>query len=270
MNNAETLCHSSGPWKKHKYFQKIGEGAKAVYKYKITGEGYKENAKAWDETDKEYKEEYEYFQKLYGDEWKKLTREQKRTMIYKSMNPNRYDAEQGFKDALDYMDKEQKFNNLADKTNKGLNATKEEQKELRKAAEDYVNAGVKRDRHRRESEERAQQHERIVKDQEAREQNTREWKDIWRKRKNSALKSRKWAQENKRQEEENYRTKSLKGISETQISKGRAKINEFFSKSKPKVTVTDTFTGKKRTPKKPKSSSDTVNIKELSKKNKKK
>lgn len=33
MNNAEVLCHSSGPWKKHKYFQKIGEGANAVYRY---------------------------------------------------------------------------------------------------------------------------------------------------------------------------------------------------------------------------------------------
>ena len=33
MNNAEELCHSSGPWKKHKYFQKIGEGANAVYRY---------------------------------------------------------------------------------------------------------------------------------------------------------------------------------------------------------------------------------------------
>lgn len=28
-----TLEHSSGPWKKHKYIQKIGEGANAVYKY---------------------------------------------------------------------------------------------------------------------------------------------------------------------------------------------------------------------------------------------
>ena len=33
MKQAEVLCHSSGPWKKHKYFQKIGEGANAVYKY---------------------------------------------------------------------------------------------------------------------------------------------------------------------------------------------------------------------------------------------
>lgn len=28
-----SLEHSSGPWKKHKYIQKIGTGAKAVYKY---------------------------------------------------------------------------------------------------------------------------------------------------------------------------------------------------------------------------------------------
>lgn len=33
MNQAEYLCHSSGPWKKHKYFQKIGDGANAVYRY---------------------------------------------------------------------------------------------------------------------------------------------------------------------------------------------------------------------------------------------
>lgn len=47
MNQAEYLCHSSGPWKKHKYFQKIGEGANAVYKYSkkaITGSDYKEEA----------------------------------------------------------------------------------------------------------------------------------------------------------------------------------------------------------------------------------
>lgn len=29
----DTLCHSSGPWKEHKYIKKIGEGANAVYKY---------------------------------------------------------------------------------------------------------------------------------------------------------------------------------------------------------------------------------------------
>lgn len=50
MNQAETLCHSSGPWKKHKYFQKIGEGANAVYKYarkNITGESYKRDAEKY-------------------------------------------------------------------------------------------------------------------------------------------------------------------------------------------------------------------------------
>lgn len=46
-----TLEHSSGPWKKHKYIQKIGEGANAVYKYAkkkvdtdITGNAYKREA----------------------------------------------------------------------------------------------------------------------------------------------------------------------------------------------------------------------------------
>ncbi len=41
------LEHSSGPWKTHKYIQKIGEGAKAKYKYakdKVTGENYKKEA----------------------------------------------------------------------------------------------------------------------------------------------------------------------------------------------------------------------------------
>ena len=46
-----TLEHSSGAWKKHKYIQKIGEGANAVYKYAkkkvdtdITGNAYKKEA----------------------------------------------------------------------------------------------------------------------------------------------------------------------------------------------------------------------------------
>lgn len=65
MNNAEVLCHSSGPWKKHKYFQKIGEGANAVYKYaknadkNITGSAYKKEAK-------DEKERAEYANELAG------------------------------------------------------------------------------------------------------------------------------------------------------------------------------------------------------------
>ena len=49
-----TLEHSSGAWKKHKYIQKIGEGANAVYKYAkkkvdtdITGNAYKNNAQKY-------------------------------------------------------------------------------------------------------------------------------------------------------------------------------------------------------------------------------
>ena len=33
LYGSDSLEHSSGPWKKHKYVQKIGEGAKAKYKY---------------------------------------------------------------------------------------------------------------------------------------------------------------------------------------------------------------------------------------------
>ena len=47
-----SLEHSSGPWKKHKYIQKIGEGASAKYKYAkdkwnkdVTGKAYKDEAK---------------------------------------------------------------------------------------------------------------------------------------------------------------------------------------------------------------------------------
>lgn len=36
----DELAHSSGPWKKHKYFQKIGQGANAVYKYTKKAVGY--------------------------------------------------------------------------------------------------------------------------------------------------------------------------------------------------------------------------------------
>ena len=38
------LEHSSGPWKKHKYIEKITKGAKTIYRYNITGKGYKEDA----------------------------------------------------------------------------------------------------------------------------------------------------------------------------------------------------------------------------------
>ena len=67
MNSAEELCHSSGPWKKHKYFQKIGEGANAIYRYakkgasdaagKLTGSYYDKEA-----------EKYEKDAEFYGDQ----------------------------------------------------------------------------------------------------------------------------------------------------------------------------------------------------------
>lgn len=66
-----------------------------------------------------------------------------------------------------------------------------------------------------------------------------------------------------------YKTKSLAGKTETAIKKGQKVIADLFDSLKTKETVyiTDTFTGEKRAPS---TSGDTVNIKELSKKNKKK
>jgi hypothetical protein len=68
MNQAEVLCHSSGPWKKHKYFQKIGEGANAVYKYskkkageaagKLTGDYYDSQANKLEKDARYYQHEH--------------------------------------------------------------------------------------------------------------------------------------------------------------------------------------------------------------------
>ena len=71
------------------------------------------------------------------------------------------------------------------------------------------------------------------------------------------------------QEEYNYKTKSLAGITENIVTKGQNKINNILSKLKTTTTETvkDTFTGKTRTPDR---SGETINIKELSEKNKKK
>lgn len=72
MNQAEVLCHSSGPWKKHKYFQKIGEGANAVYKYSkkaansVTGSEYKD--KYWKRDDMVEEDQKKIWDSRYTDE----------------------------------------------------------------------------------------------------------------------------------------------------------------------------------------------------------
>lgn len=72
MNSAEELCHSSGPWKKHKYFQKIGEGASAVYKYakkNVTGSYYKDRYLQKDEDTLEDLEKMDEGNKTGDREW---------------------------------------------------------------------------------------------------------------------------------------------------------------------------------------------------------
>lgn len=180
MNQAEVLCHSSGPWKKHKYFQKIGEGANAVYKYarkNITGDEYKARENAAKENSKDAQHLAETAEK------------------------------EGRSDAANLL-------------------LRRAERYGRKAAE----------------------------------------------------------------AEYDYRTKSLKGISENaagnvkravdnaghtvrsaandSILRGQSVIDNLFGKGTEKRTIRDTMTGKTRTPSKPKSKSDTINVKELSKKNK--
>jgi len=158
MNQAEVLCHSSGPWKKHKYFQKIGEGANAVYKYarkNITGDEYKARENAAKENSKN----------------------------------DQHLAENAAKEGR------------ASAANL-----------LLRRAERYGRKAAKA--------------------------------------------------------EYDYRTKSLKGVTESAISRGQSIIDNLFGKGTEKRTIRDTMTGKTRTPSAPKSKSDTINIKELSKKNK--
>lgn len=69
MHDERYLAHSSGPWKKHKYFQKIGEGANAVYRYskkkageaagKLTGDYYESEAN-------KHKKDKEYFMREHS------------------------------------------------------------------------------------------------------------------------------------------------------------------------------------------------------------
>lgn len=183
MNRAEELCHSSGPWKKHKYFKKIGEGAKdkvsdAAYeaenaiddakwnakqaakdvKNKITGEGYKEGAKSWEEAAKEEDERANFYKKEL------------------------YDPA--------YEEGDERGKELSKNAMKGA---RENALEYRKTAADL---------------------------------------------------------------RERYRTDSLKGRSEETIKKVKKALTP-----KETVTITDTKTGKTRTPSKPKSPSDTVNLK---------
>lgn len=80
-----TLEHSSGAWKKHKYIQKIGEGASAVYKYSkknITGSYYKDEAEKEEarrdqaERQRDFETNgYKYYKDLekeYGDDAKEM------------------------------------------------------------------------------------------------------------------------------------------------------------------------------------------------------
>ena len=193
MNHAEELCHSSGPWKKHKYFQKIGEGANAVYKYAksadktITGSAYKKEAK-------DEKERSEYANELAGHA------------------PNALRVARNVDDVK---------NGVADFTFKTPDQWADSAAyHGRKAAEAEANYYSK---------------------------------SLFGKTEKAA----------------NSTKHTVRSIANDSVSRGQSIINKLLGKDTEKRTIKDTMTGKTRTPAKPKSASDTINIKEQSEKNKK-
>lgn len=245
MNKAEELCHSSGPWKKHKYFQKIGEGANAVYKYakdntagRVTGEYYDKKAK-----EAEKKEEH------YSD---------MKSMLWdagaKSAEASwRANTERDRKINDEWLDNEAipKYHKLNDKE---IEAWKEKRKWEKKSE----NAPAKKVARAKEKAKKAYTGEDYKKSAEAVEKlgygkGTSRYNELM----------------NKYESAPRQKVSALKKSASKSVARGQAKINKLF-KSETKVTVKDTFTGKTRTPSKPKSKSDTINIKQASEKNKKK
>ena len=232
MNRAEELCHSSGPWKKHKYFKKIGEGANADYKYakdnvagRVTGDYYDKKAKEFEDEAEDIEQE----------------RYRLQDSVIKSASNN---------------------HNI-------------KQDKLRKANEAYIEEGV-----RKHGELNDQQ---IAAESTARRFRRKAENSIGEKVTGKRAKAQMDAAEKRLKEtdkltdywaynkaEKKYNKTAAGVVSKASeaISRGQAKINKLF-KSETKVTIKDTFTGETRTPSKPKNAADTINIKQLSDKNKK-
>lgn len=193
MNNAEVLCHSSGPWKKHKYFQKIGEGANAVYRYAKNDAA--NDAKQF------------YNKNITGDEYKGRELAAKENSAY-----DKHLAENAVKEGR------------LEAANRLIKSSERYGKKAAQAEHDYRTKSLKG------------MSERAVE------------------------KAGKTASNAKH---------TIRSVANDSVSRGQRLIDKLFGKETEKKTITDTKTGKQRTPSKPKSKSDTINIKELSKKNKK-
>lgn len=195
MNKAEELCHSSGPWKKHKYISKVGEGAKAVYKYAKKAASDPGSAIGTTQRKK-----WKYFEDRANVNAEEAQRRSEFVSNMKSENPN----------ALAYRVQ-------TTLPTKG----------------DPLGSPVDADAFKNKQYEVARGYRRTA------------------------------------NEAKNSYGKTPLGKIEGAAERGKKKIDKLF-KSETKVTVKDTFTGKTRTPSKPKSAADTINIKQLSDKNKNK
>lgn len=204
MNNAEVLCHSSGPWKKHKYFQKIGEGANAVYKYarkNITGSYYKDRVLDKDEESMEDLDKMDEGTRNGDKEWN-----------YR-MDSRGYQKYAHDVKARDEAEKAYYNRSLAGKIEKNVAKAK---------GREYWLDPLQLKGKRAEKEARA------------------------------------------------AKVQKAKTIAKEKVDRGQKLIDKLFGKGTEKKTITDTKTGKQRTPSKPKNESDTINIKQISDKNKRK
>lgn len=244
------LEHSAAgtTWRKKaaKYLSRVWKNGRWVYEYKITGKGYKRDAEIASKHKNSFKDRANMLKNKYKDQKKQVSKEKKRLQIYKEANPNRHATEQGYYDELKYQAAKQTYEK--DKTNwkNGVNY-------FRRDAVKKVNQAAIESANTRKADRIERQENKI------KQVNTSASKtyDSYKQEK----KNEQYFADKEKEANEGYE-KSLAG----QIEKGMKAIQNLIV-SETKETVTDTFTGKTRTPSK---SGDTINVKELSEKNKKK
>lgn len=234
-------------WKKKaaKYISRVWKNGRWVYEYKITGQGYKRDAEIASKHKNSFKDKANALKNKYRGQKKQESKEKKRLQIYKEANPNRHAAEQGYYDEMKYQAAKQTYNK--DKSWKnGINYLyRDAVKQVNQAKIENANA---------RKEERIAKQENKIKQVNANASKTY----------NSYTKEKQNEQyfANKEKEANEGYEKSLAG----QIAKGQKAIHSLLVSEK-KEHITDTFTGKTRPVNR---SGETINIKELSDKNKKK
>lgn len=217
MNQAEVLCHSSGPWKKHKYFKKIGEGANAVYKYaKDAATSAKIDA--------------DYYGMKAGEKIEDAAKAAKEKADNLAFDAEYY-TEKGAKNVY--------------------NAVGGKERDAWKRAEEDYNKQNDSNRVSKEFDK-----EMLNKTQLSQRGDLAEKQRKWQNYDDAQLRYKK---DTARGKQYTY-SKTPLGKAESSIKRGQAIIDRILNPPV-KKTVTDTKTGKTRTPSAPKSKADTVTLK---------